>query len=44
MTIIYKHIATDGSTTESSLSHYTRSYSIYPVPFVANYWSSSIDG
>jgi len=42
--IIYKYIAADGTTTESSLSHYTRSYSVYPVPFVADYWSSSIDG
>jgi len=44
MKIIYTYKATDGATTVSSLSHYTRSYSVYHVPFVAGYWSSSIDG
>ena len=37
MKIIYKHIATDGAITESSLSHCTHSYSVYPALFVASY-------
>lgn len=40
MKIIYKFTAADGKTEQSSLSHYAQSYSEYPNPFVAGYWSS----
>ena len=37
MKIVYKYIATDGTTEKSSLSHCTHSYSVYPALFVASY-------
>ena len=37
MKIIYKHIATDGVTKQSPLSHCTYSNGVYPTLFVASY-------
>ena len=36
MEIIYKYTATDGKSANSSLSHYTHSYSEYSHSFVAD--------
>ena len=49
MTIIYEHIATDGATKQSPLSHCTHSYSVYPALFVASYsklpkWENDLYG